>query len=327
MKKKKSNDQLDLNRVLVVGASEITMRVMDLSNQGLITYTPNQVLPDDNPELCLLVASAIVRMLACDLLIQDDRYKNRRKQLEAQVHAIMAKGDDGQKTVEQINQVIGTEASNVVDENQELIRGEVEKLLPKALDFIKDKYKIRFELMISGLILDSVFSVSPIAPSPGLVRNVHALEDWIVQEDLKLPKKESRGVKPDYDLTKLPDYYHDLQRTWQSAKKDAQKAQNNPLLKSNWRKRIQVSYSDDLPNDLVEWLNENEQERQAIFKTRTDLKYLPKKLKDGYVISKPSHLALEHSARLCGAPPYYYSIARLFEILKEKQTLWFKPTS
>jgi hypothetical protein len=45
-------------------------------------------------------------MLACDLLFQDDRYKNRREQLEAQVRAIMAKGHDSQKTVEQINQAI-----------------------------------------------------------------------------------------------------------------------------------------------------------------------------------------------------------------------------
>jgi hypothetical protein len=214
----------------------------------------------------------------------------------------------------------------VTDENRELIRGELEKLLPKALEFIKDKYKIRFEWMISSLVLDSVFSVSPIALSPGLVRNIHALEDWIAQEDLKLPKQESRSAKPDYDLTKLPDYYRVLQKTWQSAKKEAQKAQNDPLLKGNWRKRIQVSYSDELPDDLVEWLNKNEQERQAIFEARTDLKYLPKKLKDGYVLSKPSHLALEHSARLCGAPPYYYSIAHLFEVLEEKQALWFKPT-
>ena len=268
--KKKNNDQIDLNQTLIAGAAEIAMRVMELSNQGLISYTPNQVLPDDNPDLCILVASAIMRMLACDLLIQDDRYKNRRKQLEAQVRAIMAQGDDGQKTVEQINQAIGTEASNVTDENQELIRKEIEKLLPKALEFIKDKYKIRFEWMISSLVLDSVLSVSPIALSPGLVRNIHALEDWIVQEDLKLPKQESRSTKPDYDLTKLPDYYRDLQKTWQSAKKDAQKAQNDPLLKGNWRKRIKVSYLDDLPDDLIEWLNENEQERQSVFEARTD---------------------------------------------------------
>lgn len=72
-------------------------------------------------------------MLACDLLFQDDRYKSRRKQLETQVRAVMSKDDDDQKTVEQINQAIGTEASNVVDENQELIRGEVEKLLTQSL--------------------------------------------------------------------------------------------------------------------------------------------------------------------------------------------------
>jgi hypothetical protein len=48
------------------------------------------------------------------------------------VRTIIAQGDEGQKTVEQLNQAIGTESSNVVEENQELIMREVEKLLPKA---------------------------------------------------------------------------------------------------------------------------------------------------------------------------------------------------
>lgn len=104
------------------------------------------------------------------------------------------------------------------------------------------------------------------------------------------------------------------------------KAQKASLLKENWRKRIQGSYESDLPDDLVEWLNANEEERRVKLEARTDLEYLPKKLIDGYALCMPSEIALEHSARLCGAPPYYYSKSRLFEIKREKQTLWFKPT-
>ena len=36
MKKKKNNDKIDLNQVLIASAAEISMRVIELSNQGLI---------------------------------------------------------------------------------------------------------------------------------------------------------------------------------------------------------------------------------------------------------------------------------------------------
>ena len=326
MKKKNDNDQIDLNRAIIAGAANISLRVMTLSNQGLINYTPDQLLPDDNPDLCILISTGVISTLACDLLIKNPQYTDRRRQLETQVQAILAQGSDTQTTVEQINQAIAIECEKVIAENQELIEKETEKRVREALDFIKDKYKTRFEWMMTSLILDSVLSVSPISISPSIVRSIHALEDWIVQDDLKLPKKESGGTKPEYDLTKLPDYYRELLEIWQSAKRDAQKAQNDPLLKSNWRKRTQASYACDLPDDLIEWLNENEQERQVILGARTDLTYLPKKLLDGYVLCKPSEIAIEHSARLCGAPPYYYSISGLFEIKRKKQALWFKST-
>lgn len=324
MKEKNNNDQIDLKRIMMAGAADISMRVMDLSNQGLISYTPDQLLPDDNPNLCILIAAGIVRALACDLIIQDGRYNNRHEQLKAQVQKILEQDNEDQVIIGQINEAVAIECEKVVAENQELLERELAKRLPQALDFIKEKYKIRFEWMISSLVIDSIISVSPIAVGPSLVRNIHALEDWITQEDLKLPKKESSAMKPDYDLTQLPDYYRELREVWEAAKRDAQKAQTAPLLKENWRKRIQASYSCDLPDDLIEWLNEDEEERRSILEARTDLKFLPKKLKEGYSVRKPSEIALEHSARLCGVPPYYYSIARLFEILRAKQALWFK---
>lgn len=323
MKKKSNNNQVDLYRMMIAGAGDISRRIMALSNQGLISYTPDQLLPDDNPDLSFLISMAIVSLLACEILTQDIRYKAKKEQVEAQVHAIQSQDGDSQEIVEQIHQAIRIECSNVASENQELIMREAEKRITKAVEFLEDKYKTRFEWMMTSLVMDSIISVTPLVESPSIVKSLHALEGWIVQEDLKLPKKESRGRKPNYDFTKLPDYYRVLREIWESAKEEAQKAQNDPLLKGNWRKRTQASYSYDLPDDLIEWLNEDEQERQNIFKLRTDLKFLSKKLKDGYVISKPSEFALEHSARLCGVPPYYYSTARLFEIRK-KQALWFK---
>ena len=309
---------------MITGAAEISMRIMALSNQGLLSYTPDQLLPDDNPDLSFLVATAVVKTLACDLLEQDARYKNQRQQLEATVRAIMAQSSDSQITIDQINQAITNACETVVAENQEIIKREAEKRIPKALEFIKDKYKIRFECMMSSLVVDSISSVSPIAVGHDLVNAFHALQSWVVQEDLKLPKKEGVGVKPDYNLAELPDHYHNLREIWTSAKRDAQKAQKNHLLRANWRKRIQASYSYDLPDDLIEWLNENEQEKRAILEARIDLKFLPQKLKKGLELCKPSEIALEHSARLCGVPPYYYSLTWLFEVLREKQALWFK---
>lgn len=323
MKKKSNNDQVDLYRMMIVGAEDISRRIMALSNQGLISYTPDQFLPDDNPDLCFLICTAILSLLACEILTQYPRYKDKREQLKAQVRAILARDGDNEKNVKQAFQAIQNECSNVMAENEALIMREAMKRIPKAVEFLEDKYKTRFEWMISSLVMDSIISVTPLVESPNIVRSLHALEDWIVQDDLKLPKRESAGIKPNYDLSQLPSYYPSLRAIWVSAKRDAHKAQNDPLLQENWRKRTQASYSCNLPDDLIEWLNQNEQERQAILEARLDLIYLPRKLKDGYVISKPSDFPLEHSARLCGAPPYYYSKSLLFDRLREKPTLWF----
>jgi len=324
VKEKNNDDQIDLKRVLILGAAEISAHVMQLSNQGLLSYTPTQLLPDDNPDLCFLVSGGVVRLLAVDLLLRDSRYKNRNEQLKAQVRAILESGSDEQRVGEQINQAIATASLGVAEENVELIQRETNKRLVEALEFIKDKYKTRFEWMISSLVIDAVISVSPIPFSPHIVRNLQAFGNWITKEDLNLPEKESGGATPDYDLTNLPDHYPNLLNIWRSAKRDAIKAQKEPLLKENWRKRIQKSYEYDLPDDLIEWLNVNEQERQAKLMARSDLKHLTKKLKDGYVLSMPSDLAIEHAARLCGTPPYYYSKSHLQGILREKKALWFK---
>lgn len=324
MKQKTNDDQIDLKRVIMVHAAELSARIMQLSNQGLLTYTPTQLLPVDNPDLCNLVWEGIIRILTVDLLLRDSRYKNRNEQLKSQVYTILAEGGDEQKVRELLNQVIETESAAVGVENLDLIKREAERRLAEALEFIKDKYKIRFEWMISVLVLDAIISVSPIPFSPHMVRILHAFGDWIAKEDLNLPEKESGGTKPDYDLINLPDHYPNLLKVWHSAKQDAKKAQKDPLLKENWRKRIQGSYEYDLPDDLIEWLNVNIQERQAKLMARSDLEHLTNKLKAGYMLIAPSDIAVEHSARLCGIPPYYYSISHLQRMLREKKGLWFK---
>ena len=324
MKQKTNDDQTDLKRVIMVHAAELSARIMQLSNQGLLTYTPTQLLPVDNPDLCNLVWEGILRILTVDLLLRDSRYKNRNEQLKSQAYMILVEGGDEQKVRERLNQIIETASAGVGVENLDLIKREAERRLAEALEFIKDKYKIRFEWMISSLVIDAIISASPIPFSPHMVRNLHAFGDWIAKDDLNLQEKESGGMTPHYDLTNLPDHYPNLLKIWQAAKQDAKKAQKELLLKENWRKRIQGSYKYDLPDDLIEWLNTNEQERQAKLTGRSDLKYLPKRLKDGYVLTMPSDFAVEHSARLCGAPPYYYSKSHLQGILREKKALWFK---
>lgn len=121
------------------------------------------------------------------------------------------------------------------------------------------------------------------------------------------------GSESDYDLTELRDHYQSLLPKWRLAKKDAKRDQRYPVHKQNWRDRLSTY---DLPDDLIEWLNQSEIERANILSSRTDLPHLQEKLANGYALTMPSEIALEHAARLCGTPAYYYSISHLFGLLK-----------
>jgi hypothetical protein len=124
------------------------------------------------------------------------------------------------------------------------------------------------------------------------------------------------GSEADYDLTDLSSNYQPLLDKWQLAKDDAKRDQKHSVHKQNWRERLDTY---QLPDDLIEWLNLSESEKADILSQRTDLPHLQEKLAKGYALVKPSEIALEHAARLCGADPYYYSVSHLFRLLKNKK--------
>ena len=158
------------------------------------------------------------------------------------------------------------------------------------------------------------------------IRTVACEKGLIEKRSLRLSEKDAKAIagmrhnktpQLDYDLGQLRQYYGKLYPVWRSAKVDAVSAQRNPLLKANWRARVARSYDIPLPNDLVEWFCVDDPLPQLL--AFTGFKFLQDLLKRGERLSKPSDIALEHSARLCGAVPYYYALPTLFALLK-KQT-------
>jgi hypothetical protein len=135
---------------------------------------------------------------------------------------------------------------------------------------------------------------------------------------LYIPPEQS-GRKAKYVLVRLNSHYKILQPIWKVAKSDSKKAQMNPMLSERWRQRIKNSFKTKLPKDLIEWLNVSDQERYEKLLSFSKLTNLQEKLKDGYALSKPSDIAMEHSARLCGAPPYNYAVSTLWGIWRKQE--------
>ena len=116
------------------------------------------------------------------------------------------------------------------------------------------------------------------------------------------------------DFSRLPQYQRDLLPIWKDAKFQAIKDQKNPIRAKRWRESLKGAYDIELPDDLIEWLNISTEHRHEYLLSRTDLKYLKRRLKEGLVLSKPSEIALEHAARLCGTLPYKFAISSLWQI-------------
>lgn len=119
------------------------------------------------------------------------------------------------------------------------------------------------------------------------------------------PRRKLDGIKKVYDR---------LSNVWDNAKTDALEAQKHPLKRERWRSIIKATYAPyDLLDDLIEWLNISSLERSERLGAFSNMPKLQARLEKGYVLSMPSHLALEHAARLCYALPYEYSVRTLSE--------------
>jgi hypothetical protein len=129
-----------------------------------------------------------------------------------------------------------------------------------------------------------------------------------------------RNREGSYDLRDLADHYKALHPKWKLAIRDAKSAQKHTIQKNRWRKRIYEDY--ELPIDLIEWLNLDSVERERKLKQHDSYYQLRRRRKSStasddqqYELRVPRDLALEHAARLCGAPPYSYSVTHLKDLV------------
>ncbi len=114
------------------------------------------------------------------------------------------------------------------------------------------------------------------------------------------------GLKK-FSLSDLGEHYKKMLPVW----KDAKIIYKQNSSRVTWRNIVRAAYpevkfDDDLISRLSGRLNDLPQEIQA-------------KLSDKGGDSKPSSIALEHAARLCGAQPYQYSLRHLYNIKNEME--------
>lgn len=197
-------------------------------------------------------------------------------------------------------EVEDNELSACVDRVRNYIVTHLEDVLSSTVHILINEGVLKDELESNNLPDESIGAV---------------VDSSVSQCRLKI--EDRLGVKrEEFDLVNIDQHYEYLKDIWKSAKREAIKAQADRLKSEKWRQRVNA-YEVDLPDDLIEWLNKSDAEKREILAARTDLPHLKARLRDGYNLSKPSAIALEHAARLCGAPPYYYSIARLWELYRK----------
>jgi hypothetical protein len=148
---------------------------------------------------------------------------------------------------------------------------------------------------------------------PTLLQNALTYAEKRTKIRLKAPGPG--GSEALYDLTELPKYYQKLLSIWQAAAKDSKRDQKHSVYKKTWRERLSAY---QLPDDLIEWLNikpEDREHKLASHPFYGYLKFRREKSKGQedqlYELSTSRDIALEHSARLCGAEPYFYSTGYL----------------
>lgn len=118
---------------------------------------------------------------------------------------------------------------------------------------------------------------------------------------------EANLGKKKVSFSNLGEYYKKLLQVWKDAKTIYKQNSN----RATWRDIVraahpEINFEDDLISRLSSKLNDLPEEIQA-------------KLSDKGGDSKPSSIALEHAARMCGARPYQYSLRHLYNIKNENE--------
>lgn len=154
--------------------------------------------------------------------------------------------------------------------------------------------------MVEGVSGDAGLQVTydrtePLVDMKRLLAEGTVLRRRLLKEDI-----EAYSDLPDF--VKLGRHYSDLLPVWQDAKTIYKQNSN----RATWRDLVRAAYpdikfDDDLVSRLSGKLNDLTENVQA-------------KLSEKGGTSKPSSIALEHAARLCGAQPYQYSLRHLYNI-------------
>lgn len=170
------------------------------------------------------------------------------------------------------------------------VQGYVDKVLhrqiTRTLRDALDRAEIEAQKRTLRELNNSVFHLEP----DKLERwSEQAARNARVDSRRRLGLRMRGGSEPDYDLSNLTNHYNELRSIWRDAKSLYRRNSES----RNWREMIRVEYT-DLPLDLINRL-----------------------VLQGE--SRPSDLALEHAARLCGVPKNHYTTRWLRQQLRENR--------
>lgn len=116
----------------------------------------------------------------------------------------------------------------------------------------------------------------------------------------RIPPPVRGGSEPDYDLSDLANQYETVYPQW----KDAKEIYKQNKKRKSWQAMVKAAHPFlSRQHDLIERLAEHPDLPER-FMRRIDEK--------GFN-NTPSHIALEHAARLCRVPPWHYTVRHLQE--------------
>jgi hypothetical protein len=179
---------------------------------------------------------------------------------------------------------------------------DADKYLSHAASLLKEQItrKLDESLMevlaeIEELTLRQVDNLS-VAKAKEKTKRIRLLIEKARRE--RIPPPVRGGSESDYDLSELANRYETVYPQW----KDAKEIYKQNKKRKNWQDMVKAAHPlPPKPNDLIERLAKHPNLPDGI-RERIDEK--------GFN-NTPSHIALEHAARLCGVPPWHYTFRHL----------------
>jgi hypothetical protein len=168
----------------------------------------------------------------------------------------------------------------------------------------------KIERTVEELYVESLFFA---VSTSGMEKNLPIAREDVLKasrsgmQEIKRRLNIARGgSEPEYDLSKLNEFYEKFHPAVIEAKRTATQTRNRDRARS----MIRAGFT-ELDNDLIELL----------FGFASVPDHLMDKLIASGTNGKPSHIALEQAARSCGVPPFRYTIRHLQEVKRKQQTV------